>query len=261
MSFTTSDRAQLVGVACCLLRVGFVWSRNTCQNHVIRPPNYFRWGERFLGRKFFFIRIEARNPRGKREWEMTFEVRYCVFEQTKSIKSPEIENDQISAFKYWPGSFICGHETGQFLRKLSFRNWNFYVETWYELFLGRGPQKHKLWVWSPPSLWWLSTVTGRGPHQTDTFINESNLLLGRCLHLFTILFLRKPHFYVFGGSQFCQLWTWHVFFLLDLKPRTRSGYVCLKRNDFPQRRARKGEHFRARRNWCLCGPSLWDIPW
>ena len=110
-------------------------------------------------------------------------------------------------------------------------------------------------------LWWLSTILlGGGPHPTDTFINESNLLLGRCLHLFTILFLRKPHFYVFGGSQFCQLWTWHVFFLLDLKPRTRNGYVCLKRNDFPQRRARKGEHFRARRNWCLCGPSLWDIP-
>ena len=84
--------------------------------------------------------------------------------------------------------------------------------------------------------------------QIPLLTKVTHLLLGRCLHLFTILFLRKPHFYVFGGSQFCQLWTWHVFFLLDLKPRTRSGYVCLKRNDFPQRRARKGEHFRARRN-------------
>ena len=97
--------------------------------------------------------------------------------------------------------------------------------------------------------------------QGCTFINESNLLLGHCLHLFTILFLRKPHFYVFGGSQFCQLVDLARVFFLDLKPRTRSGYVCLKRNDFPQRRGRKGEHFRARRSWCLCGPSLWDIPW
>lgn len=187
---------------------------------------------------------------------MTFEVRYCVFEQTKSIKSPEIENDQIPLsnfdrhIMYIYIYFICGHETGQFLRTFRFAieistlklDMNFF---WAGPGLGN---IRTLGVVPNPACGDCQLLLGGGPHQTDTFINESNLLLGRCLHLFTILFLRKPQFCVFGGSQFCQLWTWQVFFLLDLKPRTRNGYVCLKRNDFPQRRGRKGEHFRARRS-------------
>ena len=143
---------------------------------------------------------------------------------------------------------------------ISFRNWNVEVETWYELFLGRGPQTNVNFGCGPlPACGDCQLLLGGGPHQTDTLINQSHSPLARSLFTFVyhIVFEKAC---VFGGSLFCQLWTWHVFFLLDLKPRTRSGYVCPKRNDFPQRRARKGEHFRARRNWCLCGPSLWDIP-
>lgn len=198
------------------------------------PPTISGGGNDFLGGRFFFIRIEARNPRGKREWEMTFEVRF-FFPWTNKERQISRENDQISAFKFWPAYYVYIYiytfymwtrnraiSTGNFVSQLKFLSWN-YVN------FGCGPL---------PACGDCQLLLGGGPHQTYTFINESNLLLGRCLHLFTILFLRKL---AWSGGQFCLLWTWQVFFLLDLKPRTRNGYVCLKRNDFPQRR--KGRTF------------------